>query len=171
MPTGRSRSDNLAEQVGHAFKRHPAAEIDGPFALDGVVDEGLTPERFRQRAVARHQTLEPRTLDFGVDNRRHRRDGMIHHRQQERVRVATLAGKQKVDDLAPTVLERLVAAEPARQHEADTVDRIALRDQILARSCALDSLEHCVFKRGAGLRRQGPQHVQPANDRVHHAAI
>lgn len=71
---------------------------------------------------------------------------MIHPPQQINKGIAGIARQREIDDLAPAVLQRLVARQPTGENDTDAIGRIAFAYQLLSRRRADDPAANGVFE-------------------------
>ncbi len=121
-------------------------DIRHPLPEDRGIDQRILPHRQRQPRIALEDAAERVMRDHRDAGRRQRRDAVVHALQEKALRVENVAGKMKGDDLAPSVGQRVEAADDAFEEQVAIGRPVAFVDQL-----------------AVGGRRHHPR-VQPLHD-------
>ncbi len=119
--------------MSDALQRAALADAERPFALDGRGHEAAPVERLGESRMPIRQRLEIVAADFREAHLGEPADAVVHLAQDEDVLVAEIPGQEIGNDLPAAVLQHLVAAGPAVEHEVDVSGPVAFADDVLAR--------------------------------------
>ncbi len=167
-PDGVQTGVQLADEVGDPLLGLAPSVVEEPLAQDGLVDERHPPEGPLDRRSC-PELQDAVTWDVHDHRGRHGRDGVVHLVQDEHVHVAEVARDEERDDLPVAVLQELVAAGEAFDHEPDVGRGLALHDDVLVGRHLAGSPDD-VVEQALVVVRKRTERLQLAREQVDHGS-